>query len=118
MIKALKELFDNGVPSKTLYKTHYNVYDIDAEVYTKSNWNVRPYVDAYKACKNAKWKASQINEIGTDIDGNPFVRFRVSWQRGTRTKTQSGFIHGELMTWETEVPINEDNIVTYTKLLA
>ena len=118
MIKALKELFNNGVATHHAYKTHYNVYDIDAEVYTKSNWNVRSYVDAYKACKNAKWKASQINEIGTDIDGNPFVRFRVEWQRGTRTKIESGFIHGELMTWETEEPINEDNIVTYTKLLA
>ena len=118
MIKALKELFDNGVPSKTLYKTHYNVYDNIAEVYTMSNWNVRSYISAYNACKKVNWKASQINEIGTDIDGNPFVRFRTEWQRGFRTKTQSGFIHGEIMTWETEEPINEDNIVTYTKLLA
>ena len=118
MIKALKELFDNGIPSKTLYKTHYNVWDNHAEVYTKSNWNVRSHVDAYKACKKANWKASQINEIGTDIDGNPFVRVRVPWQRGFRTKLESGFIHGELMQFEVEVPINEDNIVTYTKLLS
>jgi len=118
MIKALKELFNNGIPSDTLYKTHFNVWDNIHEVYTQSNWNVRNYRDAYKSCKKANWKASQVNEIGTDIDGNPFVRFRVEWQRGTRTKIDSGFIHGEPMTWEIEEPINEDNIVTYTKLLS
>ena len=118
MIKALKELFNNGIPNNNLYKTHYNVWDNDAEVYTSSNWNVRSYMDAYKACKKANWKASQVNEVGTDIDGNPFVRVRVPWQRGFRTKIQSGMIHGEVMKWEIEVPINEDNIVTYTKLLS
>lgn len=118
MIKALKELFNNGVPTEGLYKTHYNVYDNIHEVYTKSNWNVRSYLDAYKACKKVNWKASQINEIGTDIDGNPFVRMRFEWQRGTRTKIESGFIHGELMRFEVEEPISEDNIVTYTKLLS
>jgi len=40
------------------------------------------------------------------------------WRRGTKTKIESGFIHGEVMTWEIEVPVSEDNIVTYTKLLA
>jgi len=114
MIKALNDLFDGGVPSDILYKTHYNVWDNNAEVYTSSNWNVRSHVDAYKACKKANWKASQINEIGTDIDGNPFVRVRVPWQRGFRTIIE--MIHGEPM--EIEVPINEDNIVTYTKLLS
>tara|TARA_B100001175_G_C19426590_1_gene598954 strand:- start:741 stop:1097 length:357 start_codon:yes stop_codon:yes gene_type:complete len=118
MIKAFKDLFNNGIPTDHLYKTHYNVWDNIAEVYTKSNWNVKSYLHAYKACKKAQWKASQINEIGTDIDGNPFVRVRVPWQRGTRTKIQSGMIHGEPMTWEIEEPINEDNIVTYTKLLS
>ena len=118
MIKALRELFNDGIPSDTLYKTHFNVWDNHAEVYTSSNWNVRSHVDAYKACKKAQWKASQINEIGTDIDGNPFVRVRVPWQKGTRTKLESGFIHGELMTFEVEVPIDQDNIVTYTKLLS
>ena len=118
MIKALKELFNNGIPNNNLYKTHYNVYDNIHEVYTSSNWNVRSYMDAYRACKKAQWKASQVNEVGTDIDGNPFVRVRVSWQRGTRTKIQSGMIHGEPMTWEIEVPIDQDNIVTYTKLLS
>ena len=118
MIKALRELFNDGIPSDTLYKTHFNVWDNHAEVYTSSNWNVRSHVDAYKACKKANWKASQINEIGTDIDGNPFVRVRVPWQRGFRTKLESGFIHGELMQFEVEEPINEDNIVTYTKLLS
>jgi len=114
MIKALKELFNNGVPTEGLYKTQYNVYDNIHEVYTKSNWNVRSYISAYNACKKVNWKASQINEIGTDIDGNPFVRFRTEWQRGTRTIIE--MIHGEPM--EIEVPINEDNIVTYTKLLS
>tara|TARA_R100001015_G_C4616434_1_gene172584 strand:+ start:229 stop:585 length:357 start_codon:yes stop_codon:yes gene_type:complete len=118
MIKALRELFNDGIPSDTLYKTHYNVWDNIAEVYTKSNWNVRSHLDAYKACKKANWKASQINEVGTDIDGNPFVRVRVEWQRGTRTKIESGFIHGELMTFEIEEPVDQDNIVTYTKLLS
>ena len=118
MIKAFKDLFNNGIPTDHLYKTQYNVWDNIAEVYTKSNWNVKSYLHAYKACKKAQWKASQINEIGTDIDGNPFVRVRVPWQRGTRTKIQSGMIHGEPMTWEIEEPINEDNIVTYTKLLS
>ena len=117
-MKAFKELFNNGIATDHLYKTHYNVWDNDAEVYTSSNWNVRSYMDAYKACKKAQWKASQVSEVGTDIDGNPFVRVRVPWQRGTRTKIQSGMIHGEPMTWEMEVPINEDNIVTYTKLLS
>ena len=51
---------------------------------------------------------------GTDIDGNPFVRFRTEWQRGTKTIIE--MIHGEPM--EIEVPIDEDNIVTYTKLLS
>ena len=85
MIKALKELFNNGIPTEGLYKTHYNVYDNIHEVYTMSNWNVRSYLSAYNACKKANWKASQINEIGTDIDGNPFVRMRFEWQRGTKT---------------------------------
>ena len=118
MIKAFKDLFNNGIATDHLYKTHYNVYDNIHEVYTQSNWNVRSHLDAYRACKKANWKASQVNEIGTDIDGNPFVRVRVEWQRGTRTKIDSGFIHGEPMTWEVEVPISEDNIVTYTKLLS
>ena len=118
MIKALKELFNNGHHCDNLYKTQNNVWDNIAEVYTQSNWAVRNYRDAYKACKKANWKASQVNEVGTDIDGNPFVRVRLPWQRGTRTKIQSGMIHGEVMTWEIEVPIDEDNIVTYTKLLS
>ena len=118
MIKAFKELFNNGHHCDNLYKTHYNVWDNEAEVYTQSNWNVRAYLETYKACKKAKWKASQVNEIGTDIDGNPFVRVRLPWRRGTKTKIESGFIHGEVMTWEIEVPVSEDNIVTYTKLLA
>ena len=114
MIKALKELFNNGIPTESLYKTHYNVYDNIHEVYTMSNWNVRSYLSAYNACKKANWKASQINEIGTDIDGNPFVRMRFEWQKGTRTIIE--MIHGEPM--EIEVPISEDSIVTYTKLLS
>ena len=114
MIKALKELFNNGIPNNNLYKTHYNVWDNDAEVYMSSNWNVRSYMDAYKACKKAQWKASQVSEVGTDIDGNPFVRVRLPWQRGTRTIIE--MIHGEPM--EIEVPIDQDNIVTYTKLLS
>ena len=114
MIKAFKDLFNNGIATDHLYKTHYNVWDNIAEVYTKSNWNVRSHLDAYRACKKANWKASQINEIGTDIDGNPFVRVRLPWQKGTRTIIE--MIHGEPM--EIEVPIDQDNIVTYTKLLS
>ena len=114
MIKALDILFNKGVPTEHLYKTHFNVWDNHAEVYTSSNWNVRSYIDAYKTCKKANWKASQVNEMGTDIDGNPFVRIRVPWQRGTRTIIE--MIHGEPM--EIEVPIDQDNIVTYTKLLS
>ena len=111
MIKALKDLFDN---EQATYKTHFNTWDNIAEVYTSSNWNVRPFVDAYNAVKRANWKASQVNEIGTDIDGNPFVRIRQPWCKGTRTVIE--MIHGEPM--EIEVPIDQDNIVTYTKLLS
>lgn len=110
MIKALKDLFDNELAT---YKTHYNTFDNIAEVYTASSWNVRDYNSAFYAVKRADWKASQVNEVGTDIDGNPFVRLKQPWCKGTRTVIE--MIHGEPM--EIEVPIDQDNYITYTKLL-
>ena len=110
MIKALKDLFDN---EQATYKTHYNTFDNIAEVYVKSNWNVRDHASTFKAVKRANWKASEVNEVGTDIDGNPFVRIKQPWVKGTRTVIE--MIHGEPM--EIVVPIDQDNYITYTKLL-
>ena len=118
MIKALKELFNNGTPSYHAYKTQYNVWDNIAEVYTKSNSTVRDYLLAYKGCKQAKWKASQVNEIGTDIDGNPFVRIKQPWSKGTRTVMKIGMVHGDAMEREVTEEYDEDVYITYTKLLS
>ena len=116
MIKALKELFNNGIPSYDTYKVRYNVWDKISETFLSSNFAVTDWMQAYKGAKQAGWKASQVAEVGTDIDGNPFVAFKQPWIKGTRTKKNSGMIHGEVMEWETTEEYDQDNYVTYTKL--
>ena len=117
MIKALKELFNNGIPSYDTYKTRYNTWDKISETFVESNFVIHDWVPAYKGAKQAKWKASQVDEVGTDIDGNPFVSFKQPWVKGTRTVKKSGMIHGDVMEWEITEEYDQDNYVTYTKLL-
>jgi hypothetical protein len=80
MIKAFETFFDNPIcpPIETRFSVWCNIH----EVFVNQRLLTRSHDETMKMVRFEKYKASEVSEVGHDIDGNPYVTIKKSWIKG------------------------------------